>query len=91
MNNLSKCKINDFDDIYYATKESQGYINAVLAIKYVLFNADDIVENTSDNKYLFISSNNKNSLFQLYFESRETNHHQLIAYETILKNICQQK
>lgn len=58
MNNLSKCKINDFDDIYYATKESQGYINAVLAIKYVLFNADDIVENTSDNKYLFISSNN---------------------------------
>lgn len=58
MNNLSKCKINDFDDIYYATKESQGYINAVLAIKYVLFNADDIVENNSDNKYLFISSNN---------------------------------
>lgn len=58
MNNLSKCKIKDFDDIYYATKESQGYINAVLAIKYVLFNADDIVENTSDNKYLFISSNN---------------------------------
>ncbi|MBQ8193397.1 MAG: hypothetical protein IJZ46_04950 [Bacilli bacterium] len=58
MNNLSKCKINDFDDIYYATKESQGYINAVLAIKYVLFNADDIVENTSENKYLFISSNN---------------------------------
>lgn len=58
MSNLSICKIKDFDDIYYATKESQGYTNAVLAIKYVLFNADDIAENTSDNKYLYISSNN---------------------------------
>lgn len=58
MSNLSMCKIKDFDDIYYATKESQGYTNAVLAIKYVLFDADDIVENTSDNKYLYISSNN---------------------------------
>lgn len=60
MNNLSKCKIQDFDDIYYATKESQGYLNAVLAIKYVLFEDETALENNTDdgNKYLFISSSN---------------------------------
>ena len=33
---LKQCKIKDFDDIFYATKESQGYENAEDAIKYVL-------------------------------------------------------
>lgn len=57
--NLNKCKIEDFDDIFYATKESQGYENAVLAIKYVLFDDEEVLENkTTDNKYLYISNQN---------------------------------
>lgn len=56
---LNKCKIQDFDDIFYATKESQGYQNALLAIKYVLFNDESVLENkTTDNKYLYISNSN---------------------------------
>ena len=60
MNELNSSKINDFDDIYNATKESQGYTNAVLAIRYVLF--DDLSvfegEKPESNKYLYISSTN---------------------------------
>ena len=57
--NLEECKIKDFDDIFYATRDSQGYENAVLAIKYVLFDMKDVLEdNTPDNKYLFISNTN---------------------------------
>ena len=57
--NLEECKLKDFDDIFYATRDSQGYENAVLAIKYVLFDMKDVLEdNTPDNKYLFISNTN---------------------------------
>ena len=56
---LELCRIKDFDDIFYATRDSQGYENAVLAIKYVLFDMKDVLEdNTPDNKYLFISNTN---------------------------------
>lgn len=60
MKDLKTCKTQDLDDIFYATKESQGYNNALLAIKYVLF--DDISvfdgQKPEENKYLYISSNN---------------------------------
>ena len=57
--NLEECKIKDFDDIFYATRDSQGYENAVDAIKYVLFDIKDVLEDSvPDNKYLYISSNN---------------------------------
>lgn len=59
--NLRKCKIEDFDDIFYATKDSQGYQNAVAAIKYVLFDDDTVFDEEdekNDNKYLYISSGN---------------------------------
>ena len=56
---LELCRIKDLDDIFYATRDSQGYENAVLAIKYVLFDMKDVLEdNTPDNKYLFISNHN---------------------------------
>ncbi len=49
----------DIDDIFYATKESQGYVNAIAAIKYVLFNDDSVFKDrTPDrNKYIYISKN----------------------------------
>ena len=57
--NLEECKLKDFDDIFYATRDSQGYENAVDAIKYVLFDIKDVLDDeTPDNKYLYISSNN---------------------------------
>ncbi len=58
---LNVCKIKDFDDIYYATRESQGFENAEDAIKYVLFDDNSMFNNDSsytENKYLYISSNN---------------------------------
>lgn len=58
---LKQCKIKDFDDIFYATKESQGYENAEDAIKYVLFDDDSVFADNakkSENKYLYISSSN---------------------------------
>lgn len=60
MRDLSECKIKDFDDIFYATKDSQGYKNAVLAIKYVLFDDDSVFNGKTpeSNKYLYISSKN---------------------------------
>ena len=36
MSNLTY-KINELDEIFYSTKESQGHDNALAAIKYVLF------------------------------------------------------
>ncbi len=47
----------DLDDIFYATKESQGYVNAIGAIKYVLFNDDTIFKGRTpdSNKYIYIS------------------------------------
>lgn len=61
MRDLTICRTQDLDDIYYATKESQGINNALLAIKYVLFDDDSVFdENTKpiDNKYLYISNIN---------------------------------
>jgi uncharacterized protein (UPF0297 family) len=58
---LKQCKIKDFDDIFYATKESQGYDNAEDAIKYVLFDDETVFSkdaNKTDNKYLYISNSN---------------------------------
>jgi hypothetical protein len=53
-------KIKDLDDIFYATKESQGHENALAAIKYVLFDDKSVFENTNpdSNKYLYISKEN---------------------------------
>ena len=60
MIDLKTCKTKDLDDIFYATKESQGTENAISAIKYVLFDDDSVLEGKKpeDNKYLYISSTN---------------------------------
>lgn len=60
MKDLKTCRTKDLDDIFYATKESQGLNNAILAIKYVLFNDDTVFEDRipDNNKYLYISSKN---------------------------------
>ena len=60
MRDLKTCRINDLDDIFYATKESQGTNNAILAIKYVLFDDESVFqgEDHEGNKYLYISSAN---------------------------------
>ena len=57
---LKKSKIKDLDDIFYATKESQGITNALMSIKYVLFNDETVFEGKKkeENKYLYISSTN---------------------------------
>ena len=61
MRDLKTCRIKDFDDIFYATKDSQGTANAVMAIKYVLFNDDSVFEGAEpeENKYLYISNTNE--------------------------------
>lgn len=60
MNSLKLCRIEDFDDIFYATKESQGYENALSAIKYVLFEDDSMFKDRTpdSNKYIYISNMN---------------------------------
>lgn len=61
MRDLTICRTQDLDDIYYATKESQGINNALLAIKYVLFDDDSVFDEDTkpiDNKYLYISNIN---------------------------------
>lgn len=57
MRDLSECRISDFDDIFYATKESQGFNNAVAAIRYVLFDDESVFEGRrpAPNKYAYIS------------------------------------
>ena len=59
MSNLTY-RINDLDDIFFATKESQGHENALGAIKYVLFGDTSILEKTpkEEDKYLYISKEN---------------------------------
>jgi hypothetical protein len=61
MRDVKTCRIKDFDDIFYATKDSQGTENAIKAIKYVLFNDDSVFEGADpeENKYLYISSKNE--------------------------------
>lgn len=61
MRDLTICRTQDLDDIYYATKESQGINNALLAIKYVLFDDGSVFDEDTkpiDNKYLYISNIN---------------------------------
>ena len=60
MRDLKACRINDLDDIFYATKESQGFNNAIMAIKYVLFDDETVFKDKKpeENKYLYISSIN---------------------------------
>ena len=61
MRDLTICRTQDLDDIYYATKESQGINNALLAIKYVLFDDDSVFDEDTkpiDKKYLYISNIN---------------------------------
>lgn len=60
MKDLRECRVKDLDDIYYATKESQGINNAMHAIKYVLFNDKSVFKGRKpeDNKYLYISNTN---------------------------------
>ena len=60
MKSLEETKIKDFDDIFYATKNSQGYNNTLVAIKYVLFGDDSMfkIPDPISNKYLYISSGN---------------------------------
>ena len=51
--------VRDIDDIFYATKESQGYVNAINSIKYVLFDDDSVFNGREpdSNKYIYISKN----------------------------------
>ena len=81
MKELNKCHIDYFDDIFYATKESQGYENAVLAIKYVLFNDDSVFENTNieKDKYVYISKN-KNARKKAMVFQQDDLAHILIKY-----------
>lgn len=60
MKDLRECRVKDLDDIYYATKESQGINNAMYAIKYVLFDDKSVFKGRKpeDNKYLYISNGN---------------------------------
>jgi len=60
MRDLKTCRISDLDDIFYATKESQGTNNAILAIKYVLFDDNSVFGNgePDSNKFVYISSHN---------------------------------
>jgi len=59
MKDLTECRIKDLDDIFLATKDSQGYENALNAIKYVLFDDESIIEEPKEpNKYTYISRTN---------------------------------
>lgn len=60
MRDLTICKTKDLDDIFYATKDSQGTNNAILAIKYVLFDDETVFKNKKPvpNKFQYISSTN---------------------------------
>lgn len=81
MKNLNLCPISEFDDIFYATKESQGFNDALLAIKYVLFDDNSMFVNRkpSANKYLYISKNN-NARKKAMLLQRDDLAHILIKY-----------
>lgn len=59
MNELNY-KIKELDEIFLATKESQGHDNAIAALKYVLFGDDTLFEGQEleSDKYLYISNIN---------------------------------
>ena len=81
MRDLKTCRTTDLDDIFYATKESQGTNNAILAIRYVLFDDTDVFKDTSpeDNKYLYISSSN-NARKKAMILQRDDLAHILVKY-----------
>lgn len=81
MRDLKTCKTNDLDDIFYATKESQGTNNAIMAIKYVLFDDDTVFEGESpdENKYIYISSH-KNARKKAMILQKDDLAHILIKY-----------
>ena len=60
MRDLKLCRTQDLDDIFYATKDSQGTTNAILAIKYVLFDDESVFKDKKPvpNKFQYISSTN---------------------------------
>ena len=60
MRDLRTCRVQDIDDIFFATKESQGFNNAMYAIRYVLFDDESVFEGRehSANKYSYISTRN---------------------------------
>lgn len=60
MRDLKLCRTQDLDDIFYATKDSQGTNNAILAIKYVLFDDESVFKDKKPvpNKFQYISSTN---------------------------------
>ena len=69
-------KIKDLDDIFFATKESQGHENALAAIKYVLFDDKSVFENSNpeENKYLYISKENNARKKAMLFQSDDLIH-----------------
>lgn len=81
MADLKECRIKDLDDIFYATKESQGTNNALKAIKYVLFDDDSVFANAKpdENKYLYISTIN-NARKKAMILQRDDLAHILIKY-----------
>lgn len=81
MRDLKLCRINDFDDIFYATKESQGFHNASLAIRYVLFDDESVFNGRQheDNKYIYISNLNNARKKAMMFQ-RDDLAHILIKY-----------
>lgn len=60
MRDLKLCRTQDLDDIFYATRDSQGTNNAILAIKYVLFDDESVFKDKKPvpNKFQYISSTN---------------------------------
>ena len=60
MRDLKHCYIDYIDDIYEATRDSQGTKNALLAIKYVIFDIEEALGDSTPlpNKYLYISKTN---------------------------------
>ena len=81
MRDLKSCRVTDLDDIFYATKESQGTNNALMAIKYVLFDDNTVFKDTKpdENKFLYISSSN-NARKKAMILQRDDLAHILIKY-----------
>lgn len=81
MRDLKLCRTNDLDDIFQATRESQGFENAIMAIKYVLFNDESVFEGKTpeSNKYLYIS-NNMNARKKAMLLQQDDLAHILIKY-----------
>lgn len=75
MNKLTY-KIKDLDDIFAATKKSQGHENALAALRYVLFDDDSMFENErlEPNKYLYISNINDARQKAMLFQSDDLIH-----------------